>query len=724
MRIFIVLIIGSLLSACASTPMTVYRDTAVNGAQTKKAVVVKVEEITPRVLSGSLAYRMGVRHNMDGYRKTSTLNPIFKRNSVLERYKYLENSGKWNRDYVDFLQNFTKSNAALDNEDISIFELKIIGINSGVETIVSKRFTGPVKRFNWVELFENKVPRDESGYLLTGTAYINYIPIFESPSSDSSPAEIEKEHKQYLVSIPMKIIPEKEYRDKTDEGAMYKEGGNLCLFGTHPRAPFAKIDYSKSHLMKNGAHIFSSASDFLQSIKIYSIRNRCDSYPDKAERDFFKNKIVKIGGSMYPHAYLLNKYFVIKNNLLNTKRSIKNAEEKSIKQVAMLLAYKDDSALHEINRTMSDARSALGELSYICKRRIYRTKKLSRALSSLSSKQRDRSYASNSYRFGEVKKRLSYYGNGISKATARFEALVAQPGGIQASIRSLEEYNTEVSMIPKSLNSAKVFCGQLASAVSELGSGSSTDAPSFMSMLGGVLKDSYRKSMNSKSGFSSSAPEPGTVESLDSMWSGFREANKKSMKAIRLSRLNQTKKNSEYLNTLQQVRDNYSRTGRITASRQKSNGTNKKLRQEAKQSSSYKGYSKVVLKKLPENKAGYDNKMAKQKKDDSFVCGAMTPIDPKAGKGTAYTTPVFTSTGPDAISNITTKAGKYQVNKCGNRYIIGWNGQPSIYGGARTTYNDKNMTYESKPDTFYCGCKYTDSRRPSAGTNSGSGRAM
>ena len=128
MRIFIVLIIGSLLSACASTPMTVYRDTAVNGAQTKKAVVVKVEEITPRVLSGSLAYRMGVRHNMDGYRKTSTLNPIFKRNSVLERYKYLENSGKWNRDYVDFLQNFTKSNAALDNEDISIFELKIIGI--------------------------------------------------------------------------------------------------------------------------------------------------------------------------------------------------------------------------------------------------------------------------------------------------------------------------------------------------------------------------------------------------------------------------------------------------------------------------------------------------------------------------------------------------------------------------------------------------------------------
>lgn len=39
MRIFIVLVLFSLLSACANTPMTVYRDTEVSGAQTKKQLL-------------------------------------------------------------------------------------------------------------------------------------------------------------------------------------------------------------------------------------------------------------------------------------------------------------------------------------------------------------------------------------------------------------------------------------------------------------------------------------------------------------------------------------------------------------------------------------------------------------------------------------------------------------------------------------------------------------
>ena len=107
--------------------------------------------------------------------------------------------------------------------------------------------------------------------------------------------------------------------------------------------------------------------------------------------------------------------------------------------------------------------------------------------------------------FGNIKKRIEYYQNGITKATGRVEKLVKQQDGIQASTRSLEEYSTEVSMIPQSLNSAKVFCAQLGSAVSALGGVSSRSTPSFMSMLGGVLQDSYRKSINSRSGYSSSS---------------------------------------------------------------------------------------------------------------------------------------------------------------------------------------------------------------------------
>lgn len=284
---------------------------------------MKVGKITPRALSSSLAYRMGVRDSNNGYRKTSTLNPIYERTSVLEEYKYLKNLIRGDSDYINFLERFTKSNATLDNEDISIFELKIIGISSGVETVVSKRFTGPVKRFNWVELFENKVPKDESGYLFTGTAYINYIPIFEGPSSDSSPAEIEKEHKQYLVPIPMMFSAEREYRDRNNEGAIYPERRNLCLFGYYWNGPMAKVSYTKRHLRNNGngAHIFNSGSDFLQSIKINS-GNSCNAN-NKVAEDIFKNKIIKVGGTSYSHAYLLNKNFVSINNLLNTKLSIK-----------------------------------------------------------------------------------------------------------------------------------------------------------------------------------------------------------------------------------------------------------------------------------------------------------------------------------------------------------------------------------------------------------------
>ena len=519
MRLFISLISFMLLTACASTPMSVYLDAPENSTQVKKPVTIKVHEITTRALNKSLAYPMGVRKSLDGYKKVSTLNPKFSRRSVLEKYNFLKKLNKGDRAYVDFLGGFTKANATLDNEDISIFELKIIGISSGVETVVSKRFTGPVKRFNWVELFENKVPKDKSGYLLAGTAYLNYIPIFERPSSDSSPAVIEKEHKQYLVPIPIMFSVESEYRDSISGGVIYPERRNLCLFGAYWHGPMAKIHYSKPHLMENGAHIFSSGSDFLQSI-IKDSGNSCERNNDTAN-DIFENKIIKIGGKFYPHAYLLNKNFVSINEMINTKLSRKRLGRKKIKQAAMHLAYKDDSALHEINRTMSDARSALGELSLTCKRSAKSTKSLANAWSKLgiSRSDKDRRYGGHAYHFGNIKKRIEYYQNGITKATVRFEKLVKQQDGIQASTRSLEEYSTEVSMIPQSLNSAKVFCAQLGSAVSALGGVSSRSTPSFMSMLGGVLQDSYRKSINSRSGYSSSsssAPKPGTVESLNS----------------------------------------------------------------------------------------------------------------------------------------------------------------------------------------------------------------
>lgn len=213
MRLFITLISFMLLTACASTPMNVYPDQSNNTKMIEKPITIKVREITPRALS-TLAYRMGVLKTKDGYKETSTLNPIFQRSSVLEKYKRLKNLDRWNRKHVDFLANFTKSNANLNNEDVSIFELKIVGISSGIETVVRKRFVGPVKRFNWVELFENKVPKDKSGYLLAGTAYINYIPIFESQSSDSKPAEIEIEHKAYLVPIPIMFSAEESIRIK------------------------------------------------------------------------------------------------------------------------------------------------------------------------------------------------------------------------------------------------------------------------------------------------------------------------------------------------------------------------------------------------------------------------------------------------------------------------------------------------------------------------------
>jgi len=640
MRIFIALTLVTLLSACASTPVNVYRDAPESGEHVKTPVIVKVgAKVTPRAIN-TLAYPMGVRNSTDGYRKVSTLNPVFNGYRVLKKYKRLKNLDSWSRDHIDFLARFTKTNSALDNEDVSIFELKIIGIKDGAETVISKRFTGPVERFNWVELFENKVPRDKLGYLLTGTAYINYIPIFETKSggygTTTSLPEIEKEHKQYLVAIPIKFSGEREYRDKSYKGVMRSENG--CLFGSSSSSPMAKAYYSNAFLKRHGgrnyerdikddrddlirkvgSHIFNSGSDFLNALTTSS-RTWCEESTDE-EEDIFKNKIIKINGKFYAHSYLLNTKFIERNNFLNIKTSRRHAQRKRIKNAAMLLAYKDDSALHEINKVMSDSRHALGELSGKCKGKARNKRELSN-ISFSSKKSKNSSYRSAKYELREIEMRLNYYLNGIKEATNEFEKLVAQPGGIQASTRSLEEYNSEISMIPKSLNSANVFCGQLSSAISRLGGASYRSTPSTMSIIGGALQNSYRKSINARAGYSSSSSEPGTVESLNSMWSGYRETNKNYMKAIRISRQNKSKNNRKYKKALRQVRNEYKRTGKVPTSVRKidsdaackaKGGTYNKR---TKNCTIYKQVNTVVLTKLPVNRVGFDSN--NQARDDS-----------------------------------------------------------------------------------------------------------
>ena len=513
MRLFITLISFLLLTACASTPMSVYRDHT-NTTEIEKPIIIKVREDTSRALS-TLAYRMGVLEAKDGYIKTSTLNPIFNRSSVLEKYKDLTiPKGKWISEHVDFLANFTKSNAALNNEDVSIFELKIIGISSGIETVVKKRFVGPVKRFNWVKFFENKVPEDKLGYLLAGTAYINYIPIFGSQSRDYEPAEIEKEHKQYLIPIPIIFSAEREYKGKRYEGVMQPERG--YIFGKSAQYPMAQMTYtndflktqvSQSYYYKNikddrrfilrrvGAHTFYSGSNLLDSLQI--ITRSWDDDGSITAKALFKNAKVKIGGKLYSNFYLLNDKFVRKNLFINRPYYKDTARNKNIRETAMHLAYKDDSALHEINQVMSEARSALGQLSDTCERGIKRTNRHSKALRHFSSSRRYEAYSRYYYHFANVRKRMIYYHENIAKASKRFSKLATKPGGIQASTNSLENYNTEVSMVPMSMNSAKVFCGKLGNTVSALGSGSSKKTQSFMSILGGALQNSYRNSISS-----------------------------------------------------------------------------------------------------------------------------------------------------------------------------------------------------------------------------------
>ena len=383
---------------------------------------------------------------------------------------------------------------------------------------MKKRFTGPVKRFNWVKLFENKVPEDKLGYLLAGTAYINYIPIFESQSRDYEPAVIEKEHKQYLVPIPIMFSAEREYKDKSYEGVMQSKSG--CLFGTSAKAPMALMTYTNNFLKTQvsqryyykkikdgrkwlvrsvGAHTFYSGSNLLDSLQI-SNQGWCGNKSDTAE-SLFKNIKVRIGGKLHSNFYFLNKDFVKRNLFINEPFYKHEAKNKNIREAAMHLTYKDDSALHKINRTISDARSALAELSSSCSpRAIKRLKKYSRVLRNYRSSYRYEAYSRRYYNFANIRQRLNYYQNDIANASTRFEKLVAKPGGIQASTNSLEHYNAEVSMVPMSMNNAKVLCGKFGSAVSALSTGPSKKTQSFMTLFGSVLQDSYNKSSSTSGG--------------------------------------------------------------------------------------------------------------------------------------------------------------------------------------------------------------------------------
>lgn len=525
-----------------------------------------------------------------------------------------------------------------------------------------------------------------------------------------------------------------------------------CLFGKSSKIPMALMTYSNRFLKKQVSRryynknikedkhriirkvetqTFYSGSSLLNSLKI-SKQRWCDDRSATAE-NLFKNINVRIGGKLHSNFYLLNKGFVIRNLLLNSPFYRYKAKEKNISEAAMHLAYKDDLALHEINQTMSDARSALGHLSYTCKNEIIPIKDLSKALRSLKRSRRNETYARHYYHFGNITKRLNYYQNDIAKASAKFAKLVAQPGGIQASTNSLENYNAEVSMVPMSMNSAKMFCGQLSSAVSALGSGSSKKTQSFMSILGGAIQDSYRKSVNSRSRYSSSSssePEAGTVESLNSMWSGFREANKKSMEAIRLSRLNQAKKKREYLNSLQQVRNNYQRTGRVPTSTPQPNPSaaciakGGKYNKRSNNCTIYKQTNTAVLTKLPVNRVGFNNNQQSQTSNsinDSSTSSSSNTGESSACSNPNYTAPSFTVEGKNAVpyNSVGGKVNTYMRKTCGSDRPS-YNANPTIKCEVIEKIKSKvfsNLTRErctSEPFTFTCSCKQKAS----------SGRAM
>lgn len=334
------------------------------------------------------------------------------------------------------------NNELLSKKDITIIELKIIGLSNHKEVKKIKLFVGAVKSFDWVELFKVKVPKDKAGYIMTASAYVNYVSEFNI-----------KNKKDYFIRVPVSFS---DY--------------NSSIFSTYPYSPFLDFDYKNGRITLFHKHT-----------------------PDDSDRGkFFEKSHINLSGKTYKHFYYMNPKFLNHNDMLKTQQAFVRNKRKKLAQAArkakLYSTYKDEKAFEEIVRSTDKSTKLIVRIKRALKYRIKNARLLATARSRSTAKRGiAASNAKNQESYSVMKYRFTTAKNTVLNNMVLFKKLAERDKGIQIRASSLKSYNKAISTYAKTLPEAEDRIADYRSAITNLIGTSPKSSPSFLSIVGQAM---------------------------------------------------------------------------------------------------------------------------------------------------------------------------------------------------------------------------------------------
>lgn len=531
-KIFLALLTSTFLYGCGvpKIKMSVYPDAPSITEQKERAVTAEVPQFLYDKYSSkasvaetlsSVGYPMGFAN--EPYGNSNTVMRLNSRHHY-DRYWKISTNAPYTgvHELLRDVDNFY-----LKSDDITLIEIKVVGLSSHIETIGVKRFTGPVQPFNWVELFEGRIPVDEKGYLITASVSLNYL---DRLDIEDGP--------KYFVHLPIKFLKNNDFSAKSKY--------SYYLFGNSKHTPFINIKINtKRPLVPHRCSIDSVMVENKKS---------ATSPEDDGRKEFFDQCSIRLNGKLYKNFFYANPKFLEHHKLLKTPDVADQLTNQRLKHQALYSVFKNEEELRKINNNLNIARFNAEYIKGPCDARADHNKDLGNAVR--TSKQRRRMLAGAQKTYRRNAAILGSAQKSLSQAIASVNRWGKSRDGINVTKGTLKNYKLMIEDLSKYLPKAEKACNNEYSSISHISGASVRKSPSFMSIMGEAIQNEYKSSYSSGSGSRSSYS--GRSRKSDPISETWRRVNAdlSEMYKTAIAKQNQEKeqRNKDYNAKLKQLR--------------------------------------------------------------------------------------------------------------------------------------------------------------------------